>query len=191
MMADMHAEEERLRSAVTAEADAFKAAEQALEAALVEVERRVQESKGVAAAPMFHQSAPAPMAPRAPALSELGSAALATLEAQLAALASPENIAKAEEEYAQLDSEQKPSLLQFALQRLSAAGSRHLDLVKFDLAKDMRTTPSVARRAPLERPRAADAPAADAARDRSRERRRQGSPTTDVVGEAAHSWAGA
>jgi hypothetical protein len=73
------AEEERLRSADTDRADALKAAELALEAVLVEVERRVQESKGVATDSILHRSAPAPMAPRAPALSELGSAALATL----------------------------------------------------------------------------------------------------------------
>ncbi len=138
LKAKMEDEETRLREDVDVEAMAFRQAEAALE----EAQHRVATTMGAPAA-----SAPmeAPPAPRAPALSPQGATALEGLSVQLSQLAWPCHIQKAEEEYKQVIAmagpvEEPPSLIAYVLKRLSDEGMRQLDLVKFDLSKEVRSS---------------------------------------------------
>ena len=136
LMAEMQAEEERLRQAVAAEAMAYKQAEAALESA----QRRMAETAGPqresVAAPREE-----PAAPRPPALSQQGAAALELLRSQLAGLGSVNTVQDAEAAHqraiqeATTAGQAPPSALAFVLDMLGKRGLEQLELVRFDIAK--------------------------------------------------------
>ncbi len=152
VMRDLQEEVEELGKTVAAEAQAFRQAESALEEAQRRFAQSVQSVQAElvpavstpGAAPAMVPSALPTQPPPAPALSLLGTEAMNGLLAQLEQLASAASIKAAEEEYVQLlqaapaAGEEHPTLLKFVLQRLSQQGTAKLNVVRFDISKEVR-----------------------------------------------------